>query len=75
MFAYQNMTLRIPLLLLINVYHTYFLLILIYLVVVVIVFVVVVNRICIVFILYSVSFIACVVLCSMFCLSVVCYFV
>jgi hypothetical protein len=33
------------------------------------------NHICIVFILCSVSFIACVVLCAVFCLSVVCYFV
>jgi hypothetical protein len=41
--------------------------------VVVIVFVVVVNRICIVLILCSVSFIVRVVLCAVFCLSVVCY--
>jgi hypothetical protein len=40
-----------------------------------VVFVVVVNRICIVFILCSVSFIACVALYAVFCLSVVCYFV
>jgi hypothetical protein len=33
------------------------------------------NRICIVFILCSVSFIAFVDLCAVFCLSVVCYFV
>jgi hypothetical protein len=33
------------------------------------------NRICIVFILCSVSFIACVISCNVFCLSVVCYFV
>jgi hypothetical protein len=33
------------------------------------------NHICIVFILCSVSFIACVVLCAVFCLSVGCYFV
>jgi hypothetical protein len=33
------------------------------------------NCICIVFIMCSVSFIVCVVLCSVFCLSVVCYFV
>jgi hypothetical protein len=49
--------------------------ILIYLIAVVIVFVVVENHICIVFILYSVFFIACVVLCAVFCLSVVCCFV
>jgi hypothetical protein len=42
-----------------------------YLIVVIIIFVVVVNRICIVFILCSVSFIVCVVLCAMFCLSAV----
>jgi hypothetical protein len=49
---------------------------LIYLIVGAIVFVVVENnRICIVFILCSVSFIACVVLCAVFCLSMVCYFV
>jgi hypothetical protein len=34
-----------------------------------------INRICIVIILCSVSFVTCVVLCAVFCLSVVCYFV
>jgi hypothetical protein len=48
--------------------RTYFF-ILIYLIVVVIVFVVVVT----VFIVCSASFIVCVVLCAVFCLSVVCY--
>jgi hypothetical protein len=44
-------------------------------IVVAIVFGVVVNRICIVFSLCTVSFTACVVSCAMYCLSVVCYFV
>jgi hypothetical protein len=72
MWAHQNMTLRIPLLLLFSIVYLFF-----------------INNnlfncscncICsnynrIVFIVYSVSFIACVVLCTVFCLSVVCYFV
>jgi hypothetical protein len=64
------MTLSISLLLVFSGYYTYFL-ISIYLIVVVGVFVVLV----IVFIVCSVSFIVCVVLCAVFCLSVVCYFV
>jgi hypothetical protein len=57
------------------IYIIIYFIMLIYLIVVVIFFVVVENRICIVFILCNVSFIACVVLCAVFCLSVVCYFV
>jgi hypothetical protein len=73
------MTLRIPILLLFSVQHTC--LLLIYFIVAVIVSVVVkniftlYNHIGIVLILCSVFFIACAVLCAVFCLSAVCYFV
>jgi hypothetical protein len=72
MWVHQFMTLRISLLLPFSVEYVYFLLILIK--IIVIVFVVVVG----VFALYSlwvVFFVVCVVLCAVFYLNVVCYFV
>jgi hypothetical protein len=65
--VHQFMILRISLLLLFSVQYAYFLLILFYITVVVIVFVVVVKCIFIVFIVCSVSFTVCVVLCAAFC--------
>jgi hypothetical protein len=61
MWVHQFITLRISLLFLFSVKCTYFLLILIYLIVVVIVRVFALQ-----FIVYSVSFIVCVVLCAVF---------